>query len=250
MFKCYSVNTVENAFSVGCNFLTRSGYSSIVYENNCRIQKRGILEIRHSNLDFMYTVWLHPVKCIDSLNIGLLKHACTFSVTFQTRACPWRGPCESKQTCREHHCMRNLFHNKCIKRKCLTLKVKDKVTDNNIHHGIIRWRMSNSIKITPEHFSLALTVFEIFIFENSWPWKCKSRSWRTGFAVAPFDGKYLTFNLTAIVMFALSLTVYEIFANKRQLKKKKKTKRWSCKWRSKSKKVGIYAIQLEMLDSI
>ena len=30
----------------------------------------------------------------------------------------------------------------------------------------------------------------------------------------PFDGKYMTSCLWAIVMFALSLTVYEIFANK------------------------------------
>ena len=30
--------------------------------------------------------------------------------------------------------------------------------------------------------------------------------------MTPFDGEYVTFYLTAIVMFALSLTVYEIFA--------------------------------------
>ena len=35
----------------------------------------------------------------------------------------------------------------------------------------------------------------------------------TTFAVAPFDGKYLTSFLIVIVMFALSLTNYEIFAN-------------------------------------
>ena len=33
------------------------------------------------------------------------------------------------------------------------------------------------------------------------------------FAETPFNGKYQTSNLMTIVMFALSLTVYEIFAN-------------------------------------
>ena len=34
-------------------------------------------------------------------------------------------------------------------------------------------------------------------------WKYRSRSWRTTFAVAPFDGKYLTSYLMTIVMFAV-----------------------------------------------
>ena len=32
----------------------------------------------------------------------------------------------------------------------------------NIRYDPILWQTSTSIKITPEHFSLALTVFEIF----------------------------------------------------------------------------------------
>ena len=34
------------------------------------------------------------------------------------------------------------------------------------------------------------------------------------FAAAPFNGKYPTSSLMIIVMFALSLTIYEIFTNK------------------------------------
>ena len=64
-------------------------------------------------------------------------------------------------------------------------------------------------------FSLALTVFKIFTFKNSWHWKCRSWSWHKIFVVAPFDGECLTSNLMAIVMFALSLLVYEIL-EKRQ----------------------------------
>ena len=37
--------------------------------------------------------------------------------------------------------------------------------------------------------------------------------WCTAFTVAQFDGKYLTFYLMAIVMFALSLVIYEILTN-------------------------------------
>ena len=59
-------------------------------------------------------------------------------------------------------------------------------------------------------FSASFHRFRDTHISNSWPWKYMSRSWRT-FAVAPFDGKYPTFYLKAIVTFALSLTVYEMF---------------------------------------
>ena len=39
------------------------------------------------------------------------------------------------------------------------------------------------------------------------------RSWRRTYAVAPFDCKYQTSYLMAIVMFALSATIFEIFTN-------------------------------------
>ena len=67
-----------------------------------------------------------------------------------------------------------------------------------------------SIKVILEHSSIALTLFEIFIFKNSWPWKCRSRLWCITLA---FEGKYLTSHMMVIIMFALSLTIYEIFAN-------------------------------------
>ena len=51
--------------------------------------------------------------------------------------------------------------------------------------------------------------------KNSWPRKCRSKSWRSTVAVAPFDGKYLTYYLMAVTMFAISLTVYEIFTNRK-----------------------------------
>ena len=37
----------------------------------------------------------------------------------------------------------------------------------NIRNGPIRWQMLTSTKFTLEHFSLALTGFEIFSFQNS-----------------------------------------------------------------------------------
>ena len=72
--------------------------------------------------------------------------------------------------------------------------------------------------------------FEIFTFQSSWPWKCRSMSRCTAFAVAPFNGKYPTFCVMAIVMFALSLTICEIFA------KLIKCRVWPWKWRSSSRR--------------
>ena len=67
---------------------------------------------------------------------------------------------------RDVRCLR-IF--KCITRKYLTLQMKVKVTQYNIHNDPIRWQISTSIKVILEHFSLALTVFEIFIFKKSLP---------------------------------------------------------------------------------
>ena len=67
-----------------------------------------------------------------------------------------------------------IFYCKCISRKCLTLKILVKVMEYNIGNGSIWWQISTSIKVILEQFSLTLSVFEIFTFQNSWPWKCKS----------------------------------------------------------------------------
>ena len=72
----------------------------------------------------------------------------------------------------------------------------------NVGNGRIGWKLLTFIKVIPEDFSLALTIFKIFTFQNVWPWKCKLRS--RCFTAAPFDGKYMTSYLMAIVMFAFS----------------------------------------------
>ena len=54
------------------------------------------------------------------------------------------------------------------------------------HMKVMYENVWKSMKGILDHFSLFLTVFEIFTFQNSWSWKCRSRTWRTTFAVAPF----------------------------------------------------------------
>ena len=49
--------------------------------------------------------------------------------------------------------------------KSLTLKIYGKVTENNIRNGQVRWQISTCINLIIEHFSLALAVIEILIFE-------------------------------------------------------------------------------------
>ena len=109
------------------------------------------------------------------------------------------GPCESRQICRAYLLPAQFFYSKCILRKLLTLKMKVKIMKYTIRNGPIRWQISTSIKVILEHFLLALTVFELFTFNNLWLWKYKS--WCTEFSVASFDSKYLTSYLMAIVMF-------------------------------------------------
>ena len=80
---------------------------------------------------------------------------------------------------------------------------------------------------------LSLFLKKLYIVqypEILWSWKCKPRLRCTTFAMAPFDGKYLTCNLMAMVMLALSLTICEIFA---KIIKYQKCSPW--KWRSRSR---------------
>ena len=76
--------------------------------------------------------------------------------------------------------------------KVWPLKIVVDVTEYSIRNGPIRWQTWTTIKSIREHIPLALTVFEIFTFQNSWSWKCRSRSWCTTFVMAPFVGKYVT----------------------------------------------------------
>ena len=92
-----------------------------------------------------------------------------------------------------------IVYNKCMTRKCLTLKVKVKVTEYTNWNGPIWWKISTFIKVILEHVSLAFTVsryshFKFRVLEYV------GESWCSTFAVAPYDGKYLTFYLMAIVM--------------------------------------------------
>ena len=87
---------------------------------------------------------------------------------------------------------------------------------HDVQHSQWSHSMANinlyNIKVILEHFLLALIVLQIFIFQNVWPWKCMSRKWCTTFAMAPFNSKYLTSYLIAIVMFFQSLFINPLTA--------------------------------------
>ena len=87
--------------------------------------------------------------------------------------------------------------------------------------------------------------FEIFTFQNVWPWTCRSRPWCTTFTVMPFNAKCITSYLMVIVMFARYLTIYEMFA--KQLAKSLTLK---MNIKVKKEKNGTCGIRLEMFNSI
>ena len=123
----------------------------------------------------------------------------TLHVLTCTRATPRQGTCVCVEAnLQGTSAARAIIYRKCITRKCLILKMNVKVMECTSCSGPIRWQISTSIKVILEHFSLALTAFEIFTFQNSSSEKYRSRT----FVMAPFDGKNLTSHLTAIVRFA------------------------------------------------
>ena len=69
-----------------------------------------------------------------------------------------------------------------IKRQLMTLKISVKVTEYDVHNGLIPCQISISIKVVRKHFSPALTVLVIFTSQISLLWKCRLRSWCTKIA--------------------------------------------------------------------
>ena len=107
--------------------------------------------------------------------------------------------------------------------------------DHDVQHS--HWMASVKLyrSCTWAFFLSALTVLHILniIWFSGilWPWKYRSRSRCTTFAMTPFDGNYLTFYLMSMVILALSLTICEIFA-----KIIKCQKFWPEKWRSRRRR--------------
>ena len=68
----------------------------------------------------------------------------------------------------------------------------------------------NLYKVIPENFSLALSVFQLFTFKNSWRWKFRSRSMTTTFAFLPFDCEYINLHKSHKDICALALSIRKI----------------------------------------
>ena len=101
--------------------------------------------------------------------------------------------------------------------KSLTLKMQVKIMEYNTRKGLILWHMPTSIKVTLMHFRQLLlfsrySQFKIHGIENAGHgYEVQNSKWRHS-----MENTRLIY-LMAIIMFALSLTVYEIFAKTRKM---------------------------------
>ena len=102
----------------------------------------------------------------------LKENYISFGLT--TRATLWRGSCESRQICwrqtaanlLETNRASTLFYSKCIIRKCLTFKIKVKITEYNIHNSPIRWQISTSVEVILEIFRQLSPFSKYLHFKN------------------------------------------------------------------------------------
>ena len=115
--------------------------------------------------------------------------------------------------------------------------------------GVPHLQLSHSIaniNLNKSHtraFSLALTLFEIFIFQNSWPWKCRSTSWRTPFIHSGTISMANRPTIRLLIWWQLyCLLCFSQFTRYSQIKNSK-TLPW--KWRSRT-----CSIRLETFKSI
>ena len=60
----------------------------------------------------------------------------------------------------------------------------------------------NFYKSLEHSFFACYHHFEMITLQNVWPWICRSKSWCSTLAVAPFDRKYLISHLIPIIIFA------------------------------------------------
>ena len=67
-------------------------------------------------------------------------------LAYWTRATPRRTPRDSRQICRGHQLSLHNSRGKCIRRKCLTLKMKVNEMKHNVRNGAIWWQLSKFIK--------------------------------------------------------------------------------------------------------
>ena len=86
----------------------------------------------------------------------------------------------------------------------------------NILNGPIRWRISAFMKVIGELSSFSIYHHFKFCDLDNVGQGYDVQHWKRG----PFDSKYMTSYLMSIIMFALSLTIYEILANQINCKKK------------------------------
>ena len=111
---------------------------------------------------------------------------------FHGEGCASRG-----KSAGDIRCLRIVYY-KYVTRKCFTLKINVKVTEYNIRHGAIRWRISISINVTHDHFR-QLSPFSRYSHSNIRNLENIGQGHdRSTFGVAPFDGKYVTSYLTTI----------------------------------------------------
>ena len=94
------------------------------------------------------------------------------------------------------------FYNKCITRKCLTLRIMIKVTEYNIYNGAIRWRISNYANTIWHILTIAFTVSKMLTFtigelENLGKGNRK-------FGILQFDGKYKPIKRSYVSNFIIS----------------------------------------------
>ena len=93
----------------------------------------------------------------------------------------------------------------------------------------------NVYKSHNAHFCASSHRFSHINVANVWSWKFRSSSQSTMITVVTFDGKYMTSYLMAILMFALSITIYKIFTNQTKCQ----VWPWKCRSLSRKRKKGL-----------
>ena len=80
------------------------------------------------------------------------------------------GAVQPRHICRGHPLPTQFFYNKCITKKCFTLKMKVKVTEYANRNGHIPWQISKSIKVILENFCASSYRLRDGNILSFWPW--------------------------------------------------------------------------------
>ena len=164
----------------------KTGLTPLQYKHQaCNTLIKPVIKV--ASLQYKYQAWNGNIRPATQISSVQYNHQ-----TCDNQSASMAGAVRVEVNQPETSATCAFFYNKCMTRKCLTLKMKVNVTEytkSQWSHSIanINLYKSRTWAFFASSHRFPDVIYYIFP-EMLWPWKYKLRSRFTTFAMAPFDG--------------------------------------------------------------